>query len=256
MVEVALSPTTLVINQISNANADVVSFYGFPSPDWVLASTDPAKTTCKDVVGQPVGVDAIGGARSIALRIMLTGGCPDVKIEDTQQVPLSSNTAPAMVAGRLSFGVLHLDDLAVLETQGKKATLVLEMKKTNPTSHYLLVIARQDKLKENRDAYVRMLAGLIEAVRFMQDPKNADQVAEAAAPTGHSKEINKAALKQFLAIGFWAANDDGMDRKKLETMIAVSTRTGGIQPGKEPVKYERLIDPTVWKDADALTQKK
>jgi ABC-type nitrate/sulfonate/bicarbonate transport system substrate-binding protein len=255
-IEVALSPTTLMINQISNANASVVAFYGFPSPDWVLASTDPTKATCKDLVGQPVGVDAVGGARSIALRIMLAGGCPGVKIEDLKQVPLSSNTAPAMVAGNLSLGVLHLDDLAVLAVLGKKTKLVLEMKKTNPTSHYLLVIARQDKLKENRDGYVRMLAGLIEAARFMEDPKNADKVAEAAAPTGHSKEISKAALKEFLEIGFWASNDDGMDSKKLDAMIAVSVKTGGILPGKEVVTYERLVDPTVWKDANALTQQK
>ena len=254
-IEVALSPTSLIINQISNADANVIAFYGFPSPDWVLASTDPAKTTCKDIVGQPVGVDAVGGARSIALRIMLAGGCPGVKTEDLQQVALSSNTAPAMIAGRLSFGVLHLDDLAVLEAQGKKPILILEMKKTNPTSHYLLAVARQDKLKDNRDAYVRMLAGLIEAARFMQDPQNADKVAEAASPTGHSKEINKVALKQFIDIGFWAADDDGMDRKKLEAMIAISAKTGGLQPGKEPAKYERLTDPSIWRDANALVKK-
>ncbi len=253
-IEISLSPTTLIINQISNANAPVVAVYGFPNPDWVVATTDPAKTNCKDLVGQPVGVDAIGGARSIALRTMLAGGCPGVKIEDVQQVALSSNTAPAMVAGRLNFGVLHLDDLAVLEAQGKKPTLVLEMKKTNPTSHYLLVTVRQDKLKENRDAYVRAIAALIEAARFMQDPKNADRVADDAAPTGHPKEINRLALKQFLDIGFWADKDDGMDEKRLEAMIQVSVRTGGIQPGKEPVKYDRLVDRTVWNDASALVK--
>lgn len=253
-IEISLSPTNLIINQISNANANVVAIYGFPSPDWVLATTDAGKLNCKDLVGQPIGVDAVGGARSIALRTMLAGGCPDIKVEDVQQVALSSNTAPAMVAGRLSFGVLHLDDLAVLEAQGKKPHLVLEMKKTNPTAHYLLVTVRQDKLAENRDAYVRVLAGLIEAARFMQDAKNADRVADHAAPTGHSKEINKLALKQFLDIGFWAADNDGMDQKKLEAMIQVSIRTGGIQPGKEPVKYDRLVDRSVWKDAEAMVK--
>ena len=64
----------------------MVAIYGFPNPDWIVASTDPAKTSCKDMVGQPVGVDAVGGARSIALRTMLLGGCPGVKIEDVQQV--------------------------------------------------------------------------------------------------------------------------------------------------------------------------
>ena len=255
-IEISLSPTSLIISQISNANANVVAINGFPSPDWILASTDATKTNCKDIVGQPVGVDAIGGARSIALRIMLAGGCPGVKIEDAQQVALSSNTAPAMIAGRLSFGVLHLDDVAAIESQGKKVNIVLEMKKTNPTSHYLLVTVRQDKLKDNRDAYVRFLAGMIDAARFMQDPKNADKVADHAAPVGHSKEISKAALKQFLDIGFWAVDDDGLDQKKVETMIAVQVRTGGIQPGKEPVKYERLIDGSVWRDAKAMADKK
>ena len=254
--EISLSPTSLIISQISNADANVIAINGFPSPDWILASTDPAKTNCKDVVGQPVGVDAIGGARSIALRIMLASGCPGVKIDDTQQVALSSNTAPAMIAGRLSFGVLHLDDVAVLESQGKKVHLVLEMKKTNPTAHYLLVTVRQDKLKENRDSYVKFLAGMIEAARFMQDPKNADKVADAAGPVGHPKDITKAALKQFLDIGFWAVDDDGMEQKKVEAMIQVQVRTGGIQPGKEPVKYDRLVDKTVWRDAKALADKK
>jgi ABC-type nitrate/sulfonate/bicarbonate transport system substrate-binding protein len=130
------------------------------------------------------------------------------------------------------------------------------MKKTNPTSHYLLVTVRQDKLKDNRDAYVRLLAGMIDAARFMQDPKNADKVAEDAAPVGHPKDIAKAALKQFLDIGFWAVDNDGMDAKKLGAMIAIQVKTGGIQPGKEPVKYDRLVDNSVWKDAKALTEKK
>jgi len=254
--EISLSPTPLIIAQISNANANVVAINGFPNPDWILATTDGAKANCKDLAGQSVGVDAIGGARSIALRIMLAGGCKEVKIDDMKQVALSSNTAPAMIAGQLSFGVLHLDDVAVIQQQGKKVYTVLEMKKTNPTAHYLLVIVRQDKLKENRAAYVNFLAGMIEAARFMQDPKNADKVADAAGPVGHSKEITKAALKQFLDIGFWAANDDGMDQKKVEAMIAIQAKTGGIQPGKEPVKYERLVDQSVWRDAKALADKK
>ena len=90
-IEMSLSPSALLINQISNADANTVAIYGMTNSDFLLGSTDPAKTSCKDVVGQPVGVDTVGGARSIALRSMLTGGCPGVKIDDVQQVALSSN---------------------------------------------------------------------------------------------------------------------------------------------------------------------
>jgi ABC-type nitrate/sulfonate/bicarbonate transport system substrate-binding protein len=194
----------------------------------------------------------LGGARSVALRSLLAGGCPDVKIDQVQQVALGSNASAAMLAGRLTFGVLHLDDLALIESQGKKLHVMLEMKKTNPNSHYLMLVVRADRLKENRDAYVRTVAALIDAARFMKDPKNADTVADAASPTGHPKDVNKAALKEFLAIDFWPADSDGLDRTKLEATIALMKKIGGIQPGKEVIAYDKLVDPSVWRDAVAL----
>jgi ABC-type nitrate/sulfonate/bicarbonate transport system substrate-binding protein len=175
-----------------------------------------------------------------------------VKIEDTKQVALGSSAGPAMIAGRLQFAVLHLDDLAEIEAQGKKLHILLAQNKTNPTSHYLMLIVRKDNLAKNRDAIVRTLAGLIEAAHFMQDPKNADAVAEAASITGHSNAVSKAALKEFLAIDFWATKDDGLPRNKLEATAKLMKKIGAINPDKEPVTYEALVDTSVWKDANAM----
>jgi len=250
-IEMSLSPSALLINQISNADANTVAIYGLTNTDFLLASTDPAKTSCKDVVGQPVGVDTVGGARSIALRTMLTG-CPGVKIDDVQQVALSSNSAAAMLAGRLNLGVLHLDDVAVLEKQGKKVIKLLTVQKTNPNGHYLVFVVRVDKLKEHRDDYVRLMAALIDSARFIRDPKNADKVADDASPTGHPKDVSKATIQPLIDIDYWPADDDGLDRKRLESLIGVMKKIGGIKPDKEPVKYERLVDQSVWRDAKAM----
>jgi ABC-type nitrate/sulfonate/bicarbonate transport system substrate-binding protein len=255
-IEMSLSPSALLINQISNADANTVAIYGLTNSDFLLGSTDAAKTSCKDVAGQPVGVDTVGGARSIALRTMLAGGCPGVTIDDVQQVSLSSNVAPAMIAGRLNFGVLHLDDVAVVEAQGKKVAHILTAQKTSPNGHYLVFVVRLDKLKENRDAYVRLMAALIDAARFIRDPKNADRVAEDAAPTGHDKAIAKATIRPLIDIDYWPADDDGLDRKRLESLIGVMKKTGGIKADKEPVKYERLVDQSVWRDAKAMVDAK
>ena len=110
------------------------------------------KTSCKDVVDQPVGVDTVGGARSIALRTMLAAGCPGVTINQVQQVALSSNVGSAMIGGSLNFGVLHLDDVSTVEAAGKKVNLILTISKTDPNGHYLVFVVRRDKLKANRDA--------------------------------------------------------------------------------------------------------
>jgi NitT/TauT family transport system substrate-binding protein len=251
-IDMAWSPTPPVINQVSNADVPLVAVYGMPNPDWVIGTTEAGKT-CKDLINQDVGVDSINGARSVALRSMLTG-CPGVKIEDIKQIALGSTPGPALLAGRLQFAVLHLDDLAEIEHQGKKLNILLAMKNTNPTSHYLIMVARKDNLAKNRDAIVRTVAGMIEAARFMQDPKNADAVAEAAAITGHNKEVNKAALKAFLDIDFWAAKDDGMPRNKIEAVAALMKKIGSIKPDKEPVTYDALVDSSVWKDANAIVK--
>ena len=251
-IDMAWSPTPPVINQVSNADVPLVAVYGMPNPDWVIGTTEAGKT-CKDMAGQDVAVDSINGARSIALRSMLTG-CPGVKIEDIKQIALGSTPGAALLAGRLQFAVLHLDDLAEIEHQGKKLNILLAMKNTNPTSHYLIMVVRKDNLEKKRDAIVRSVAGMVEAARFMQDPKNADTVAEVAAVTGHNKEVNKAALKAYLDIEFWAAKDDGMPRNKIEAVAALMKKIGSIKPDKEPVSYDAFVDGTVWKDANAMVK--
>ena len=250
-IDMSISPTPTIISQISNANANLIGIYGFPNPDWILATTDASKT-CNDMTGQPVGIDTPGGARSLALRSMLTNGCPQVKFDQLQQVSLGSNVAPAILSGQLSFAVLHLDDVAVLEAQGKLVKTLLNISRTNPNSHYLLAVVRQDKLAANRQAYVGVLAGLILAAKFMQDPNNGDAVAEAAAPVGHAPEIAKAALKQFLEQKMWTVDTDGLDAKRLQAVIDEQVKVGSITPGKEPVKLGRLIDASLWRDAQAL----
>lgn len=252
-VDMAWSPTPPVINQVSNAGVPLVAVYGMPNPDWVIGTTDEGKT-CKDMAGQDVGVDSINGARSIALRSMLAAGCKDVKIDEVKQIALGSSPGPALLAGRLHFAVLHLDDLAEIQQQGKKLHVLLAMKNTNPTSHYLIMVVRKDNLAKNRDAIVRTVAGMLEAARFMQDPKNADAVADAASVTGHNKEVNKIALAEFLKIDFWAAKDDGMPRNKIEAVAALMKKIGSIKPDKEPVKFDNFVDPTVWKDASAMVK--
>ncbi|MBV8792586.1 MAG: ABC transporter substrate-binding protein [Pseudolabrys sp.] len=251
-IDLAWGPVPGGIAQASNSGAPLVAIYGMPNPDWVLGTVESGKT-CKDIAGQPIGVDAIGGARDIALRAMLTG-CPDIKFDSLNRVALGSNTAPAMVAGQLKYGVLHLDDVAVLNAQGKKVESLLVMKTTNPNNLYLALLGRKDKVAAKRDAMVKVVAAHIDAARFMGDPKNADKVAADASDTGHSKEIAKEALKQFLAIDFWATKDDGLPKDKVNAVAALMKKIGSINADKEPVTYEQFVDPSIWKDAHAMVK--
>jgi ABC-type nitrate/sulfonate/bicarbonate transport system substrate-binding protein len=252
-VDLSLSPSPLIVNQISNADVDLVGIYGLPNPSFLLASTD-TNATCKDVAGQPVGVDAIGGARANALaQMIVTCG---LKLDDVKQVALPSTaTQQSMIASVIRFGVLHFDEIPVVEGQGKPIKVVLTLNDVNKDSHFAMVVVRRAHLQKYRESYVRALAAVVTAARFMADPRNAERFGEIAARPGRTKEEAMAALRRFVAIGYWPTDADGLDRGKLEAVIAPQVNTGGIRPGKPPVSYERLVDPTVWNDAVALIGK-
>jgi NitT/TauT family transport system substrate-binding protein len=252
-IEMSMSPTGLVINQISNASVDMVAIHGYEKPTWRLVSYDPAVAKCEDMKGKPVAVDAIGGARSIALNQMLRS-C-NLTANDTQQVAVSANSPAMMIAGQLKLAVLHLDEVPTVEREaGKKLTVVLDVNQIIPVNHYLLLATTRKRVAEQRDTLVRVIAALIEAQKYMSDPKNLDQVAKAVAPTGRSLEDAKYAVTEYLKIEFWPKDSAGLDQKKLEAVIAVQKRVGAIRPDATPVTYDRLVDTTLWQDAVKLVK--
>ena len=253
-IDVAMAPSALTINQISNADADVVAIWGMPHTSHVLATTDH-NASCADTKGQPVGIDVIGGARANSLRLILAS-CK-LKIEDVQQIALPSTaTMQAMIADRLKFGVLHFDEIPVIAQQGKPVKIIARLVDITPNSHFLSLTVRKGELAKNREAYVRFLAGIIDAARFIRDPKNADRVAEIAKITTRTPDQAKGALAFLNPLGYWPADDDGLDESKLNAVIQTMVKVGNIRPGKTPVSYERLVDRSVWKDAVKLTDKK
>ena len=251
--DLSLSPTPLLVNQVSNVNADAVGIYGLPVPSFLLASTD-LQAGCKDAKGQAVGVDAIGGARANALREILRS-C-GLTLDDVQQIALPSvATQQAMISNVLKFGVLHFDELPVIEHQGKPIKTVVTLNEVNANSHFAMFAARRAELAEHRDAYVRAVAGLIAAARFMAETKNADRVADLVTRPGVTKKDVKTALARFLAVNYWPTADDGLPQGRIEGVIATSLKSGGIRPGSTPATYERLVDRSVWRDAAAMVAK-
>jgi NitT/TauT family transport system substrate-binding protein len=249
-ITLAISPTALVATMISNTNVELVSIYGYPKPDWLLGTLDPSKK-CEDIKGQPVGVDSTGGARSIALNQMLRK-C-NLAATDTQQVALSSNVAPAMVSGQIPFGVLHVDDVPLIEREsGKKVAIVVDLNDVTPVNHYLVMVTRRDRLPQQRAVIVKTLAAMIEAERFMRDPKSADRVGAIAAPTGAKPADAKNALAEYLKMGFWPSNDAGVPQKNFDAVIAVQQKVGGIRAGVTPVTYDRFFDPSIYEEANKL----
>ncbi|MGO9786808.1 MAG: ABC transporter substrate-binding protein [Stellaceae bacterium] len=255
-IDASYSGTAVVIGQIANAGVPLVGIYGMPRQDMSLVSTDPKRVTCEAVSGQPVSVDTQGGVRSIALKGLLAVGC-HMDIDKVQQVAMGSNTASALASGQLVFGIAHLDDIPDIEQVGHKQVYVIKSQmETTPDNHNLLLVVRKDRLAEKRDGFVRAVAALTMAGRFMMDPKNNARVTAIIAPvTGRDAAITGPALSKYVQFGLWATSDDGMNKAQIEKYTATLVKGGSIQEGKTPPAYDQLIDPSVWRDAEALIKK-
>lgn len=261
-VDASISPTAPVSRMISNGDVPLVAVQGLQKPDWFLGSMDPTKNKCEDLKGQAVGVDSPHGARWIQLQNMARF-CNLTPDKDIPTVNLSSNVGAAMVAGQLTFGVLHFDDIPVIEREsGKKLTIVLEIEKTAPGTHYTSLVTNSKKLAANRDKLVRVVAAHIEAITFMNDPANFEKVGGYAKPTGRSLRDATNAVKTFTDFEYWPNGHPGLDRKRIEKTVKIQAIVGkktkgksGIQPGKTPMSYERFVDLSIWNDAMALVKK-
>jgi NitT/TauT family transport system substrate-binding protein len=247
----SLSPTGSIVNITSNSGADLVGIWGMMNPDWVLGSTDPKLAKCADVKGQAIAIDTIGGARALALADLIKP-C-GLTLADMKTVAVDANTAPTMVAGQVKLGVLHIDDVATIAHQtGHPVTIIETSQNVTPVTHYNFFVVRKQDLAKNRDTYVRAVAAILDAVRFMYDPKNLDKFVEIAAVTGRPKDEIKDALPQFLAIDFWTKQGDGMTKANVESQITAQVASGAIRAGKTPVTYDQLVDGSVYKDAVTL----
>ncbi len=251
-IDLSITPTGLLVNMISNADVDLVIIYGYEKPTWRLVSTEAVK--CADLKGQPVAVDASGGARSIALSQML-GSC-GLTLKDVQEVGMSSNGPAALIAGQIKHAVLHLDEGPTVERiSGKKLNIVVTIGEVAPVSHYTALATTRQKVAKQRAAYVGLIAGLIEATDFMSNPANADRVAQAAGPTGREPIDAKRALEGYVAMGFWPKAAHGLSQKNIEEVIAVQKKVGGIRPEATPVTYSRFVDTSLFDDAMKLVKK-
>src|SRR4051812_15028221 len=206
-VDLSLSPTAVIVRMVSNAGVDLVGVLGQEHPDWILASAEGQKRKCQDLKDQAVGVDSVGGARAAALAQFLRP-C-GLKVDQVKLVSLSSNVGAAMIAGQIKFGVLHTDDVPVLEEQLKhKLVIMSSIKDVDPHAHYNLLVTTRKNLMARRDPYVRVVAALMQAARYIDDPKNAGRVAKIATVTGRTEKVAKDAVQSLARIDFWTARGD------------------------------------------------
>jgi NitT/TauT family transport system substrate-binding protein len=251
--DLAWSPTGPVVT-FAGTGVDVAAIMGMDNIDWLVGSVDPAIQACNDLAGQNIAVDSVGGARYSVLEIILDSCGLGIDDVETPSFP-GPSAIQAVAAGQLDNSVIHIDDLYVIEEQGENPMHVVTMlADIDPTQHYLVLWTLDATVDAKRAELVRAVAAMGEAVQYMQDPANQDHVVEiAAGATGHSDEVTRASLVDFLELEFWPVERHGLPQDKLDATVAEQVRLENI-PADDAPDYADIADTSIWDEAWDLVQ--
>jgi NitT/TauT family transport system substrate-binding protein len=253
-IDLAWSPTPFAMTLIAKGTP-LVGIEGMDKVDWVVGSNTGSVKTCADLKGQNIGVDSIGGARYQALQAMLTKCKLDIK--DVHPVVFPGATAiQAMLAGQLHVSVLHIDDLAEAASQGTPVDTVVSIQQTDPFQHYDMLVGLRDNIAAKRSAFVNFLKADIQAIRYMNNPRALNRVAQIGMVVGHNQQVTTTALKQYLKLSWWPLNRSGLGVAPITRTVYENVKLGNIPNGNPPT-WKQIADTSLWKAAyKAVTPKK
>ena len=248
--DAAIMPPALLM-ELAAKHVPVMGIQGQEVPDWAVVSTDPAVTSCSQLKGQGVSVDAVGGIRYVALASMLKS-C-GLTVAQIKPLVFPGNNAPqGMIAGQIKVGVLHLNELIdVQQRLGSKVHVVMRMSQTSPQTMYEMYGVLKPNLEKKRPAFVKMIAAQIAALKWLANPANLDKAAQLGTVVGDPEAVMKQALQQYLRMGFWTLNGSGMPATNVNNMIHVQIAVGNLTSSSAPA-YAQIVDQSVY--ADALKQ--
>ncbi|HEY1571773.1 MAG TPA: ABC transporter substrate-binding protein [Pseudonocardiaceae bacterium] len=252
-INMAIMPPAQLLELVSQGTP-LVALQGQEFPDWVVVSTDPTVNSCSALKGKTIGVDAISGIRYIALLQMLRT-C-NLSINDVHPLAFPGNANPqALVAGQLKVSVLHLNEVVDVQGQGKQLTTAVKMSQAVPDTMYEMYGTTKTDLAKNRQAYVKFVAAQIATINWMNDPKNADQVAQLATVVGDTKASLLKSMAQYRTLNFWSATDAALPQKNIDNTIKSQVAAGNVKASQAPT-YNQIVDLSVYSDAQKLVSGK
>lgn len=220
---------------------------GFEASSYLVGSADPDVTECEDLKGKTIAVDAIGAPKALGLTTILAScGLTD---DDVEMVGVGGTQSPdVMIAKQVDTAVLHPDELAMVQVE-RETHIVKRITDADPNMHFFTLVASESAIESQRDELVAVVAAFIRAIEFINDPANADAVAQVAGPmAGRSVEVAKAALENYLAIEYWPTDSAGLAENRIKHVTEQQVAVGNIEADAAPT-YEEFVDLGIYEEA-------
>jgi ABC-type nitrate/sulfonate/bicarbonate transport system substrate-binding protein len=240
-------PTPVALAEMARGEP-LVAIEGMDRSDWEIGSTDPTITTCGQLKGRTIGIDAVGDGRYDALVAMLAscGLAPtDVRL---MGLPGSAGVN-AQISGQLTLEVEHWDEAQQVSALGKRVTAVVRLGDINPSAHFAMLVTTKSELAANRQLLIGLLEGDIAATRWLYARANVAAAAKIAQITGDSHAVAAAAIAHYVSANWWDLGSSGLASQSLTDTIAGELQVGVVPAQGNGLTPAVVADETLWQSA-------
>jgi NitT/TauT family transport system substrate-binding protein len=209
---------------------------------FAVKGDSPIKSV-RDLKGKTVGVNAVGGATDMAVRLMLvkSGLTPD---KDVRIIEASLGAMPAMVrAGKIDVGAFNAPTWAVAEKQGDLRPLFRQADALGD-QQFLLYAARDGFIKQNRAALVAYFEDYLVGLKAVVDPKNRTRALQIVAELAGSPVENFSDWALLKGKDYYHDPNGRINVKALQSNIDTLLKSGLIKEGLDVAPHvdNSLVD--------------
>ena len=235
-------PGPLLLTGIAKGSR-MKALWTFSAKNEAVLVTAPEVKTPKDLKGKRVAIEGIGGYSHVGfLSVAEPAGITDKDVTYVRTPP--PQRVPFLLSGKADAVVIHVEDF--FEAQKEKPVNELaRIWRVQPHYLYGAFPAHEDKLKEKRGAYVKLIRAMIKANRFAY--KNKEKTLEIAEKwTKAPRWALEKAYDIFIEERLWTVNA-GLPLKSVEWTNDLNEKMKQYDGPKPPA--DKFVDMSVAQEA-------
>jgi NitT/TauT family transport system substrate-binding protein len=208
--------------------------------------------TCEDLEGQTVATDGPGGLSHSVMETFLASCGLDINEDVELFIGSPSDFGPVLAEGTAQAAGQEVDDEIAIEDQFDIELNQLGNSWEFTDFHYQSVVVREDDLADNREVIVGVVAAIMKANRWLNDPANREEAINLAVELGtlgQTREAMEEAYDTYVPTIFPETCAEALDRGQYESTIDLQLELGNMT---NDVEFDDLVAMDVCEEAEAL----
>jgi len=241
--DVAWTPAPIAMGGIAGGSG-LKMFHSMAYRFEAQLATAPEIKTAKELRGHTIGIEGRGGYSHLgALSVLRTVGLSDNDVKYIKTPPPAR--VPFLVEKKADAVLIHVEQVFLAQNLRKGVNSIADLWKVEPDYFYGAFIAPADKLKSNKDVYVRFAVAMMESNRaiYKDKPGYLAAAVKWIRPVYQKyPNLMSKTYDIFVEDKIWSVNN-GMPRKTIEWTNGFNTKLKKYK-GAAP-SYDDLVDTSV-----------